>query len=139
MMYLFLLFLFFFFNLWWILSYIEMKQPWVYMCSPSRPPLPPPSPPAPFRFSQNGYGIFTEIILQKEAKNVVVKFGTLSWSAKLGEHWGHIYLQEKGLPGSSVLKNLPTKAGDVGSIPGLGRSHREGNGNPLQYSSWEIP
>ena len=29
-----------------------MKQPWVYMCSPSRSPLPPPSPPAPSRFSQ---------------------------------------------------------------------------------------
>ena len=25
-----------------------MKQPWVFMCSPSRSPLPPPSPPAPF-------------------------------------------------------------------------------------------
>ena len=34
------------------LSYIEMNQPWVYMCSPSRSPLPPPSPPAPSRFSQ---------------------------------------------------------------------------------------
>ena len=42
----------FFFYLWWILSYIEMKQPWVYMCSPSRFPLPPPSPPTPSRFSQ---------------------------------------------------------------------------------------
>ena len=44
--------IFFFFNLWSILSYIEMKQPWVYMCSPSRSPLPPPSPPVPSRFSQ---------------------------------------------------------------------------------------
>ena len=31
-------------------------------------------------------------------------------------------------------KNLPAKAGDPGSIPGLGRSPGEGNGNPLQYS-----
>ena len=31
----------FFFNLWWILSYIEMKQPWVCLCSPSWSPLPP--------------------------------------------------------------------------------------------------
>ena len=44
--------LFFFFFLQWILSYIEMKQPWVYMCSPSRWSLPPPSPPSPSRFSQ---------------------------------------------------------------------------------------
>ena len=45
-------FLFYFFNLWWILSYIEMKQPWVYMCSPSQNPLQPPSTPDPSRFSQ---------------------------------------------------------------------------------------
>ena len=31
---------------------IEMKQPWVYMCSPSRSPFPPPSLPAPSRSSQ---------------------------------------------------------------------------------------
>ena len=37
-----------------------------------------------------------------------------------------------------VVKNPPAKAGDLrdaGSIPGLGRSPREGNGYPLQYSS----
>ena len=32
-----------------------------------------------------------------------------------------------------VVKNRPAN-GDAGSIPGLGRSLREGNGNPLQYS-----
>ena len=37
-------------------------------------------------------------------------------------------------PGSSVVKNLPVNAGDVGLIPGLGRSPGERNGNPLQYS-----
>ena len=31
-------------------------------------------------------------------------------------------------------KNLPAKAGDPGSVPGLGRSPGEGNGNPFQYS-----
>ena len=29
-----------------------MNQPWIYMCSPSRSPLPPPSPPHPFGYSQ---------------------------------------------------------------------------------------
>ena len=29
--------------------------------------------------------------------------------------------------------------GDPGSIPGLGRSPGEGNGNPLQYLDWKIP
>ena len=36
-------------------------------------------------------------------------------------------------PGGSVVKNPPAKAGDVDSIPGLGRSPGGGNGNPLQY------
>ena len=42
-----------------------------------------------------------------------------------------------GFPGSSVLKNLPVKAGDTGSILGSGRCPGEGNGNPLQYSCLE--
>ena len=42
----------FFFLLQWILSYIEMNQPWVYTCSPSQSPLPPPSPPDLSRSSQ---------------------------------------------------------------------------------------
>jgi len=33
-----------------------------------------------------------------------------------------------------VVKNLPANAGDVGSIPGSGRSPGGGNGNTLQYS-----
>ena len=33
-----------------------------------------------------------------------------------------------------MVKNPPANAGDAGSIPGLGRSPGEGNGNPLQYT-----
>ena len=33
-----------------------------------------------------------------------------------------------------MVKNLPANSGDMGLIPGLGRSPGEGNGNPLQYS-----
>ena len=36
--------------------------------------------------------------------------------------------------GGSVVKNPPANAGDSGSVPGLGRSPGEGNGNPAQYS-----
>ena len=39
-----------------------------------------------------------------------------------------------------VVKNPPASAGDIrdmGSIPGSGRTPREGNGNPLQYCSPE--
>ena len=39
-----------------------------------------------------------------------------------------------GFPSGSEVKDLPTNAGDTGSIPGSGRSPGEGNGNPLQYS-----
>ena len=42
-------------------------------------------------------------------------------------------------PGSSVIKNLPANAGDIGSIPGLGRAPGEGNGHLLQYSRLRIP
>ena len=47
-----------------------------------------------------------------------------------------------GFPGVLVIKNPPANAGDagdVGSIPGSGRSLGEGNGNPLQYSCQENP
>ena len=33
-----------------------------------------------------------------------------------------------------MVENPPANAGDMGLIPGLGRSPGEGNGNPLQYS-----
>ena len=38
-----------------------------------------------------------------------------------------------------MAKNLPANAGDMGSIPGLGRSCVEGNGNPLQCSCLRDP
>ena len=37
---------------------------------------------------------------------------------------------------AQTVKHLAYNAGDLGSIPGLGRSSGEGNGNPLQ---WKIP
>ena len=36
-----------------------------------------------------------------------------------------------------MVKNSPANAGDVGSVPGLGRSPEGGNGNPHQYSRLE--
>ena len=56
----------------------------------------------------------------------------------LGQIWG--FLDDsvvKNLPGNA--KNLPANteaAGDVGSIPGSGRSSGGRKGNPLQYSCW---
>ena len=42
--------------------------------------------------------------------------------------------KNQGFSGGSVAKNLSANARYMGSIPGLGRSYGEGNGNPLQYS-----
>ena len=44
-----------------------------------------------------------------------------------------------GFSGGSEGKVSACKAGDLGLIPGLGRSPGEGNGNPLQYSCLKIP
>ena len=59
---------------------------------------------------------------------------------------GCLYLEGKLLtkslalldfPGGSESKESTCNVGDLGSIPGLGRSPGEGNGNPLQYSCLE--
>ena len=42
-----------------------------------------------------------------------------------------------GFPGGSTGKESACNAGDLGSIPGLGRSPGEGKGYPLQYSGLE--
>ena len=50
-------------------------------------------------------------------------------------HFVYLFIRWwKGFPGGSVIKNLSTDAedaGDVGLIPGSGRSPRRGNDNPL--------
>ena len=43
----------------------------------------------------------------------------------------------KDFPVAQTGKESSCNAGEQGSIPGLGRSSGEGNGNPLQYSSLE--
>ena len=45
----------------------------------------------------------------------------------------------QGFPGGSDGEESACSAGDLGSIPGLGRSPGEGNGSPLQYSCLENP
>ena len=49
----------------------------------------------------------------------------------------HLYWVEASLVAQTV--KCACNAGDLGSIPGLGRSPEEGNGNPLQYSWLENP
>ena len=50
-----------------------------------------------------------------------------------------IFILLKDYPGSSAGKESTWNAGDLGSIPELGRSPGEGHGNLLQYSGLENP
>ena len=46
----------------------------------------------------------------------------------------NLFLRKIGFPGGSDAKESTYNVGNLGSIPGLGRSPGGGNGNPLQYS-----
>ena len=70
----------------------------------------------------------------------IVSFGTVI--APAGESFSLLVFYNGASHVALAVKNLPANAGDirdVGSIPGLGRSPGEGNGNPLQYSCLENP
>ena len=66
----------------------------------------------------------TEILLWKYALWKENKTGRNTWP---------------GFPGGSEVKASASNVGNLGLIPGLGRSPAEGNGNPLQYSCLENP
>ena len=70
-------------------------------------------------------------ILLSHIKNEIMLFAA-AWM-----HLEIIILSEVGFPSSSDSKVSACNVGDLGSIPGLGRSPGEGNGNPLQYSCLE--
>ena len=62
-------------------------------------------------------------------------------TGKIGSQWEFVVSgnSNRGSFGGSEGKESARNAGDPGSIPGLGRSPGEGNGNPLQYSCLENP
>ena len=64
---------------------------------------------------------------------------SLSYNIKYVQLFVSGILFSMDFPGGSDGKASAYNAGDPGSIPGLGRSPGEGNGNPLQYSSLENP
>ena len=45
----------------------------------------------------------------------------------------------KGFPDGSVVKNSPTNTGEVGSVPGSGRSPGEDIASHSSILAWEIP
>ena len=52
--------------------------------------------------------------------------------------WGIPFWELEDFPCGSADKESPCDVGDLGPIPGLGRSPGEGKGYPLQYSGWRI-
>ena len=68
---------------------------------------------------------------------MVIRFSSLNKdSVETGRKMSRVYF---GIPGGSDGKESTCNAGDLGSIPGLGRSPGGGHGNPLQYSCMENP
>ena len=67
-----------------------------------------------------------------KSNNWSVKLGNSSWNSHRTRH--DCCREKECTAGGSLVKNPPASAGDAGSIPGLGRSPGEGNGNPLQYT-----
>ena len=60
-------------------------------------------------------------------------------SVFISEHCKLLKIGESGFPHSSVSKESACNAGDLGLIPGLGRSPGEGNGNHSSILAWRIP
>ena len=58
----------------------------------------------------------------------------VEWKWRALDEFGRQFEVYWGFPGGSEVKTSVYNAGDLGSIPGSGRSPGEGNGNPLQYS-----
>ena len=77
------------------------------------------------------HAAFVELLLRRE----ILGFNGNSSSTYLP----HTYKVPRTSLVAQTVKCLAYNVGDLGSIPGLGRSSGEGNGNPLQYSCLENP
>ena len=75
-----------------------------------------------------GLGGLWQLVMDREAWHAAVRGVAKSWT--LLSDWTKLSIP-LGFPGGSVVKNLPTNAGDAGLISGLGRSPEGGNGNLL--------
>ena len=76
-------------------------------------------------------GLLTDLFWKKSPKVLSLDF-TFSWWSVLLVSFSFI-----DFPGGSAGKASTYNAGDLGSIPGSGRSPGEGNGNPLKHSCLE--
>ena len=72
----------------------------------------------------------------------IISLGPIVIAYVIDKTESHSYLEgckRFCIPGGSDGKAFAYSVGDLGSIPGSGRSSGEGNGNPLQYSCLENP
>ena len=75
-----------------------------------------------------------KLVMDREARRSAVH-GVAKSQTRLSNWTESVKLfTEHNVSGGPVVKNPPANTGDMGSIPGSGRSPGEGNGNPLQYS-----
>ena len=72
-------------------------------------------------------------------KEMAAPSSILVWEIPWTEETSRLQPMGLGFPGGSDGNESVYNAGDLGSIPGLGRSAGEGNGSPLQYSCLENP
>ena len=86
-------------------------------------------------------GKLRELVMDREAWSVWSPWGHKAWHTSERLNWTVIHLSRvEGFPAGSEGKVSACNALDQSSIPGLGRSPWEGNGNPLRYSfAWRIP
>ena len=91
----------------------------------------------------------TPVLLPGESHGGRSLVGYSPWGRKESDTTERLYLLKANLapknickldfPGGLEGKASACNAGDLGSIPGLGRSPGEGNGNPLQHSCLKNP
>ena len=98
---------------------------------PSHPLLPSSSA---FKLSQH-QGLFKWV----NSLHQVAKVLEFSFSISPSSEYLALISFRMGFPGSPVSKESTCNVGDLGLIPGLGRSAGGGHGNPLQYSCLKKP
>ena len=103
------------------------KQNWCPLCERGQPWSPRSGPSSSWGGTRPGAGFWVGT-----ASHMAHLWG-LQWDRSQGLPGTAWSLAVCGFPGGSEVEESARNAGDPGSIPGLGRSPGEGNGNPLQY------
>ena len=86
-------------------------------------------------------GVKVRNVIERKGNESEQRFTALPQGVTVLPRWetvdSQLLCQRRGFPGGSDSKESACNTGDVGSIPGPGRSPEKGNDNPLQYSCLE--